>query len=353
MIWPISMTVTHRWRKEPGSRVQGSRPLDELKVQAPCVVRVPAGGYRIFYTAIGPAKPYATCQGYILSAFSGDGLQFNPEPGIRVAPQPAVPHMALRVLSPTVARCVDGGWRMYFESRGSADRPTVICSAVSDDLLHWKHEDGIRLAGFDGVGGPRYLVVPDGHGRIYCFASEGVEDRRQSIVSAASSDGLNFEFEPGYRLRDRQAEHDTAGITAADVIAPQGKDDRWTMLFSAWQDVPAGTEVPLHPSRDPDAANTGLSEDFAAASIASDMAGYRSRIYTAHSRDGLNWKRAGCVIEGGGYNSEELDAVHSEDMSLVEIEDGQYRMYYAACDCNGNWRIASAVSRGSLREPDV
>ena len=83
------------------------------------------------------------------------------------------------------------------------------------------------------------------------------------------------------------------------------------------------------------------------------MAGYRSRIFTAHSPDGLVWERAGCVIEGGGYNSEELDAVHSEDMSLVEIEDGQYRMYYAACDCNGNWRIASAVSRGSLSAPDV
>jgi hypothetical protein len=249
------MTVTQRWRKEPGSRVQGSRPLDELKVQAPCVVRVPEGGYRMFYTAVGPAKPYATCQGYILSAFSSDGLQFNLEPGIRVAPQPAVPHMALRVLSPTVARCVDGGWRMYFESRGSADRPTVICSAVSDDLLYWKHEEGIRLAGFDGVGGPRYVVVPYGHGRVYCFAS--------------------------------------------------------------------------------------------------DMAGYRSRIFTAHSGDGLNWKRAACVIEGGGYNSEELDAVHSEDLSLVEIEDGQYRMYYAACDRNGIWRIASAVSRGPLCEPDV
>jgi hypothetical protein len=216
---------------------------------------------------------------------------------------------------------------------------------VSDDLVHWKHEDGIRLAGFDGVGGPRYLVVPDGHGRIYCFASEGVEDRRQSVVSATSSDGLNFEFEPGYRLRDRQAEHDAAGITAAEVIAPQGKDGRWTMFFSAWQDVPAETEAPLHPSRDLDAANTGRSEDFAAASIASDMAGYRSRIYTAHSRDGLNWKRAGCVIEGGGYNSEELDAVHSEDMSLVEIEDGQYRMYYAACDCNGNFRSANQTFR--------
>ena len=111
------------------------------------------------------------------------------------------------------------------------------------------------------------------------------------------------------------------------------------MFFSAWQDVPAGTEVPLHPSRDPDAANN---EDFAATSIATDIAGYRSRIFTAQSRDGLVWERVGCAIEGGGYSSDELDAVHSEDMSLIEIEDGQYRMYYAACDRNGDWRIASA-----------
>jgi hypothetical protein len=284
------------------------------------------------------------CQGYILSAFSDDGLRFDPEPGIRVAPQPSVPHMALRVLAPTVARTSGGRWRMYFESRGSADRPTVICSAVSDDLLHWTHENEIRLQGHDGVGGPRYLRLPDGRERIYCFASERFSDAEwhQSIISAVSSDGLNFAFEPGYRQRDKRTEHDTAGITAAEVTPPQGNHDRWTMFFSAWQDVPAGTEVPLHPSRDPDVANTGLSDDFATRSIASDMAGYRSRIFTAHSRDGLVWERAGCVIEGGGYSSGELDAVHSEDMSLVEIGDGQYRMYYAACDRNGNWRIASA-----------
>lgn len=348
------MGITLRWRKEPGARVQGSRPLDQLKVQAPCVVRVPQGGYRLFYTAIGPARPYATCQGYILSAFSDDGVQFDPEPGIRVAPQPAVPHMTLRVLAPTVTRCADNRWRMYFESRGSADRRTVICSAVSEDLIHWRHEDGIRLEGFGGVGGPRFLSLPDGRGRLYCFASEfddgGIENGERvshSIVSAVTTDGLRFSIEPGYRIRDRQAEHDTAGITAAEVIRPRGHDDSWTMFFSAWQDVPAGTEVPLHPSHDPDAANSGLSEDFAAASIASDLAGYRSRIFTAHSQDGLVWEQAGCVIEGSGYNGDELDAVHSEDMSLVEIGDGQYRMYYAACDRSGNWRIASAVTKES------
>lgn len=354
------MDVTHRWRKEPGTRMQGSRPLDVLKVQAPCVVRVPEGGFRLFYTAIGPVKPYEACQGYILSAFSEEGLQFHPEPGIRVAPQPDVPHMTLRVLAPTIARCADSRWRMYFESRGSADRPTVLCSAVSGDLLHWKHEGGIRLEGFGGVGGPRFLSLPDDRGRVYCFASEfdkrGIEigERvRQSIVSAVTTDGLEFSFEPGFRMRDRQTEHDTAGITAAEVIPPHDKNAKWTMFFSAWQDAPTGTEVPLHPSRDPDAAKTGRSKDFAAASIAVDMAGYRSRIFTACSDDGLVWKRAGCVVEGDGYHSDELDAVHSEDMSLVEIGGGQYRMYYAACDRNGNWRIVSAVtdkSRLSLRE---
>jgi hypothetical protein len=179
---------------------------------------------------------------------------------------------------------------MYFESRGSAGRPTVICSAVSDDLLHWKHEGGIRLEGFGGVGGPRFLSLPDGRGRVYCFASEfdngGIETGErvsQSIVSAVTADGLSFSIEPGYRMRDHQADHDTAGITAAEVIPPRGNDDEWIMFFSAWQDVPAGTEVPLHPSRDPDAANTELSKDFAAASIASDMAGYRSRIFSSGS----------------------------------------------------------------------
>lgn len=116
------------------------------------------------------------------------------------------------------------------------------------------------------------------------------------------------------------------------------------MFFSAWQDVPAGTEVPMHPSQDVDAETNGMSENFAAASIAADMAGYRSRIFVAYSSDGLEWERGGCVIEGQGHGAEGVDAVHAEDMSLVRIGAGKYRMYYAACDKDGNWGVASAVT---------
>lgn len=346
------MNVRFRWRKELGARLQGSRLLDFSKVQAPCIVPVPSGGYRLFYTAVGPGKPMATCQGYILSAFSKDGLEFHTEPNIRLAPQLAQPHMSRRVLAPTITRCNEGYWRMYFESRGLANRPTVICSAVSVDMLHWEHEEGIRLQGFHGVGGPRYVPLPDGRGRLYCFGSESVEDnsnhhakhRRQSIISAVSSNGLNFELDPGYRIRDKQATYDTAGITAAEVIPPQNSNNNWTMFFSAWQDAPASAIVPLHPSHDPNIVENELSEDFATASIASDIAGYRSRIFMAHSTDGLEWKRAKCVIEGNGYDSEEIDAVHAEDMSLIKIGNSAYRMYYAACDKTGKWKIASAVT---------
>ena len=343
--------VSRRWRKETGARVEGSRPLDSAKLQAPCVVRNPTGGIRLFYTAVGPGKPYPACQGYILSAVSDNGLAFRKESGIRLAPRPELPYNSLRVLAPTISQCSGNLWRMYFESRGPADQSTAICSAVSTDMLNWELDDGIRLHRTGGVGGPRYLPLPDGCGRLYCiakeFRSEGSkreEQKSQGVVSAITTDGIHFEFEPGYRLQARQTAYDSLGITAAEVIPPGAANSQWIMFYSAWQNVPPGTAVPVHPSCDTMAVESGRSDDFAAASIVVDMAGYRSRIFTAHSTDGLLWERGECVIEGGGYKTEGLDAVHAEDMSLIKIGEGVYRMYYAACDKDGNWRIASAVT---------
>ncbi|CAN7230360.1 hypothetical protein LJR016_000765 [Devosia sp. LjRoot16] len=336
------------WRKKAGARIEGSRDLDRSKVQAPCIVKAPAGGYRLFYTAVGPDKPFADCQGYILSAVSQDGLRFEPEPGIRVAPDPALPHMALRVLAPSLTQLPDGRWRMYFEGRGRADRPTVIGSAISDDQVNWTVEPGIRLDG--GVGAPRFLSLGDGSGRLFVFRAEVVEGRRLGtpVVSAVTRDGLSFEVEPGYRLRDRTDSIDSAGITAAEVIAPRAPDEMWTMFYSAWQDLPPGVVAPVHPSLDAEAVANGMSADFAAASIAADISGYRSRILVAQSENGLDWRRAGIAIEGDGYGGGEIDAVHAEDMSLIDLGDGRMRMYYACCDAHGVWRIASAVSSRPL-----
>ncbi|MAV35428.1 MAG: hypothetical protein CMJ59_08215 [Planctomycetaceae bacterium] len=341
------MQPLQHWRKEPGPRLAGSRDLDLSKLQAPCITAIPGGGYRLFYTAVGPAKPFVDCQGYLLSAISDDGVVFRTEPGIRLAPRPELPHMSLRLIAATVTAAGDGGWRMYFEARGTADRPTVICSASSRDMFHWKHEPGIRLHAKGNLGGPRYVPLPEGGGRLYCFraVTDGAGERRsQHVVSAGSTNGLNFCLDSGVRLADRSSDLDSIGITAAEVIPPPSAGAPWTMVYSAWQEPPADSEVPLHPSQDIDAIASGSSADFAAASIAADIAGYRSRIFTATSPDGLSWTRSGCALEGSGYGSDELDAVHAEDMTLIEIQPGIYRMYYAACDRHGRWSIASAVS---------
>ena len=340
--------IAPSWQKEPGARIAGSRPLDSAKLQAPGVARTPTGAFRLYYTAVGPAKPFPTCQGYILSAVSEDGLTFRKEPGIRIAPQPDVPHGSLRLLAPSIHQYGDGRWRMYFESRGPADKPPVICSAVSSDMLHWELEDGIRLQSAGGAGAPRYLPLPDGRARLYCTtidAGPGERKGTKGVISAITNDGLHFELEPGYRLRAKQSAYDTRGISAAEVIPPAGENDQWTIVYSAWQDVEPGTVAPVHPSSDANAVASGLSEDFAAASIASDLAGYRSRIFVAHSSDGLAWGPDACVIAGGGHDAADIDAVHAEDMSVIKIGENSYRMYYAACDRDGNWRIASAVTK--------
>ena len=337
--------MPHRWRKDAGARIEGSTPFDNSKVQAPCIVRNPSSGYRIFYTAVGPGNPFPDCQGYILSAVSEDGLVFQKEPGIRLAPQPSINHISLRVLAPTVTRCLEGGWRMYFEARGPASHPTVICSAISHDMLQWNIEAGIRLRSPGGLSGPRYLELPGGRGRLYCCKSELGQDTSvmsKTLISAVTSNGLDFEFDQAHDLRSEQVDYDTAGVTAAEPVPPETEGDRWTMIYSAWQDVPSGTVVPIHPSSDTHLSKRGTSIDFARASIAVDMAGYRSRIFESHSTDGRSWSEGQCVIDGGGYDEDELDAVHAEDMSLIKVSPGLLRMYYAACDKHGNWRITSA-----------
>ena len=62
-------------------------------------------------------------------------------------------------------------------------------------------------------------------------------------------------------------------------------------------------------------------------------------ILSAIPEDGLDF-----TFEPGERIRSDIDAVHAEDMSVITLGDGRRRMYYAACDSDGRWRIASEVS---------
>ena len=156
-----------------------------------------------------------------------DGLHFEPEPGIRLAPREELPHLCIRALCADIVELEDGRWRIYFEARGGR-QPYVVCSAISSDMLHWELEEGIRLQPPGGAGGPRYLSLPDGRSRLYYCTAPKLADgsSAKSVASAVSDDGLHFETEPDFRLRWEDAGDNPSGITTAEVIPPKKVVDK-------------------------------------------------------------------------------------------------------------------------------
>ena len=190
------------WNKDAWIAIDLDSPLDSERILTPNVIRLPGGGYRLYYTGLGPARTAPDCIGYILSASSRDAVTWVKDPGVRVDVFP--PHAALWTLCPDVIPLPDGRYRMYFEAR-SPDQPTVILSAVSDDGLAFTVEPGIRVGdGRWSYGTPRCLYIePAAEGASapryrlyhhkYTFPLVSGLDAGNEIISAVSADGLHFE----------------------------------------------------------------------------------------------------------------------------------------------------------------
>ena len=111
------------WTKDPEPCIGPDSPLDSQSILTPNVVRLPTGGYRLYYTGWGPGRAVHDANGYILSAVSDDGASWRKEPGVRLDVHE--PDATQRVLCPDVVPLPDGRWRMYFEAV-CPDRATVV-----------------------------------------------------------------------------------------------------------------------------------------------------------------------------------------------------------------------------------
>ena len=93
---------------------------------------------RIVFLDDGRCRMYLFERGQgIISLVSSDGLEFHPEPGLRIAQDgPYDRHCAF---APEIVRIADTGYVMYYAGYGRPDRADIL-RAVSSDGLTWKKE---------------------------------------------------------------------------------------------------------------------------------------------------------------------------------------------------------------------
>jgi hypothetical protein len=295
------------WRKDPGVVIDVPDAPGHWKVLTPNVIALPAGGFRMYYTLVGPGVDYTVTPGSILSAISTDAETWLKEPGVRLAPYE--PEAGLRVVCPDVIPLDDGGYRMYVEGQ-PAEGPSSILSAISQNGLDFEPEPSIRFG--DGrwrYGSPRCLYLsadPGAAARYRLYFHRYTHplrlglDAGNHIISATSADGLAFRADPGVRIA-QAGPLQTFSVYAPEVLALASGGYR--MYYAGW------TVEPL-----------------------------RGRIFSALSADGLDWTRdlEPDVVFGSRYDREKCS-----EPSVIRLPGGRYRLFYEACDEHQVWRILS------------
>jgi len=169
---------TSLWVKEEGKRI------DEPYFFDISVVQLDDGKYRM----------YGELHGDITSYISSDGLSWEPEEGKRME----------NAGFPFVMKLSDGRWRMYYSPMGAAQ--DHFLSAISTAGLTFKVEEGHRYDGESDyeqrIQSPRIIKLNEGTYRMYFTAISDAETENETvrILSAKSSDGLNFTLEEGVRI---------------------------------------------------------------------------------------------------------------------------------------------------------
>ena len=299
------------WVKDGQIAIDLDSPLDSDKILTPNVVRLAAGGFRMYYTGAGPARKVKDSEAYIVSAFSTDGAEWEKEPGVRLDVHE--PDATLRVICPDVIPLPDGRWRMYAEA-AQMDRPTTIVSAISTDGLAWEREPGARMADPQwSFGSPRclYVEASDKPGMLkyrlyfhqYSYPFQSGLEAKNHIISAVSDDGLDFELEAGVRIAQEDPQRESYCVYGPEVV--RLGDGTYRMYYAGWGEQISGG------------------------------------IFAATSWNGLNWiKDPGTLLDLDGP----LDCRMVSEPCVIDLDDGKYRLYYEAKDNDGRCRILSATS---------
>jgi hypothetical protein len=264
---PAKPEPRFEWTEDSGTRVSDG--------SVPYIQKLKDGRYRLYYC--GP--------GGILSALSTDGLAFEKEGGVRLAPVPGAGNPESIVCDATLVDLPGGRVRMYYKGSNGPGGPGQalhkVFSATSPDGLSFQRE-GLRIdseqtgdRGWASV--PEAFVLPDGRVRLYYVS--GDFEAQGGIMSALSSDGLSFTKEAGARAK---------GLV--DPAVTRLPDGRYLMLAAV---LPAPPNAPQELRRP-------------------------EGLYYALSDDGLAFGEPQPVLQERGVY----------DPTMIKIDEKTFRVYY-------------------------
>ena len=218
------------WTHDPGVRIDVHSPHATERTLCPDVVPMPGGGYRMYYEARRPDAPTV-----ILSARSADGLDWELEAGVRIGDGEWSYGSPRCVYFQTdrglLYRLYFHHYSFPFVS--GLDARNHIVSAVSMDGLDFEIEPGVRIAQETeresyAVYAPEAVRLGDGSFRMFYAAwAVGIDG---GVFTAVSDDGIEWTKLPK-PLLDLDAPLDCGMVSEPCVI--ELPDGRCRMLYEA------------------------------------------------------------------------------------------------------------------------
>lgn len=137
---------------------------------------------------------------------------------------------------PFITEVEGGSWRLFFVPTDSVEGQKQVLSATSSDNLNFEKEGGVRFEcpeEYDSIESPRVIkLIGDGTYRMYFTAVKGEgKDKESVIMSAKSKDGMVFEQEEGVRINP--SEFPLTGISARGAFPIQTQGETWLFFTSS------------------------------------------------------------------------------------------------------------------------
>ncbi|OVE76101.1 hypothetical protein BVX98_06375 [bacterium F11] len=157
----------------------------------------------------------------IRSATSADGVTWVEESGIRISSDTSPSINVSSVTGCSILELDAGGYRMLYSVMGTTSNYKIV-SATSSDGLNWANESGIRVEDNGGqtfLGSPQLIELPNGNWRLY-YIQDSVGSNSQAdyrIYTTTSTDeGANWGTP--WRLNSTRAGHVGAAILTNDIV---------------------------------------------------------------------------------------------------------------------------------------